>query len=41
MQQSVCPECGAVIGGGHHQLAGGNAPASQTLQQLQQLAARR
>jgi hypothetical protein len=27
MQQSSCPECGAVVGGGSHQLAAGNAVA--------------
>ncbi|KXZ53505.1 hypothetical protein GPECTOR_7g955 [Gonium pectorale] len=38
MQASTCPECGAVIGGGGHQLAGGNTRASQALAQLQALA---
>jgi hypothetical protein len=34
MQASRCPECGAVIGGGSHQLAGGNAPAIEALSQM-------
>ena len=25
MEQSRCPDCGATIGGGHHQLSSGNA----------------
>ena len=35
MQMGRCPECGAVIGGGSHRLAGGNTAASEALQQLQ------
>lgn len=27
MQESKCPECGAAVGGGSHQLVAGNRPA--------------
>jgi hypothetical protein len=31
MQQSTCPECGEVVGGGAHRLAADNAPAAAFL----------
>lgn len=35
MQQSTCPECGAVVGGGQHRLQNGNRVANGFLQDIQ------
>ena len=32
MEQATCPECGAVVGGGSHRLAAGNAVADEMAQ---------
>lgn len=34
MQRSTCPECGAGVGGEHHQLLRGNRLATDVVQQL-------
>lgn len=38
MERSRCPECGAAVGGGDHQLLAGNAPATGVVQQLREAA---
>ena len=37
MQESKCPECGEIVGGGNHTLASGNRQATGFLRQIGKL----